>query len=98
MAVEMPQTSITNACRFPFRLPRLLWVGLASIVLSALAARADAGTHRAGGNEPVSKAEREEAELTVYGWVFGPYVNAAGAHKSLDVLAQQKIVLIERIC
>lgn len=98
MAIDAHAMPVADPREFPLLLPRLRLIGLAIVLLSVPTASADDAAGKSADAGPGSKAELEEAELTVFGWVFGPAANAASAHKSLDLLAQEKIVLIERIC
>jgi hypothetical protein len=97
MAVTNPVTP--DPRRFPIRLPRPLWIGLAAVVLSLNAAGAgDPAENESGDNAALPEQQFKIADPTVFGWVFGDGSDADAARKQLDTLLPQKIAIVDRVC
>jgi hypothetical protein len=91
---------ITRDChRVSTRLLRLLWVGLATLVLLPWAAFAD----EPADDEFAEDAPPPEKQVTlvgspVYLWVWNSQFDAVTARKELDAILRQKIAIVNEVC
>ena len=85
--------------RIAIRLPRPLWIGLATVVLSlAPAVAGDPADEESDENASLPEQQVKIVDSIVYRWVFGDGSDAVAARQQLDTLLQQKITAVDLIC
>src|SRR5262249_45647793 len=79
---------------------RLIWPGLAAVVLSLAAAVAsDPPGDESGEDAPLAVRQTKAAGPTIYGWVFGTRISdAVAARRQLDTILRQRIAVVVRVC